>query len=73
MTRLKLAQERLDRALSRLEKAVSERGGAESGDRGLAAELVAIQERYARLEGRTRGVCDRLDTTIARVKSIMKD
>jgi len=76
MTRLDEAQERLARALTKLEKASSDRS-SRSGASGIAAnaalegELAEARARYERLQGETRAVSDRLGKLIARVRNLL--
>ncbi len=71
MAHLQDAQGRLDKALSRLEKAATAPrvgGDAET----LKAELATARARRDALEGRTREVSDRLDSAIGRIKSLLE-
>ena len=74
MTRLDEAQEKLARALTKLEKASRERQsstGAATNAAALESELAEARGRYDRLQGEARGVSDRLDQTIARVRGLL--
>lgn len=72
MTRIEEAQDKLTKALTRLEHAAREAasaGPAQSPE--LEAELAAMRARYARLEGEARAVSDRLDAAIERVRTLL--
>jgi hypothetical protein len=65
MTRLSEAQERLAQAVARIERAAGSRGGDGDG----AAQ--AAQSLIARHEAGSRAAADRLDTAIARIKTLL--
>ena len=60
---------RLERSVQRLEKAMA----GHHGDLFLAQELTDAREDYARLDGATRLVEERLDGVIERLKVILED
>ena len=77
MTRLSDAQDRLDRALSRLEQA-SEKVQASAqldngaGDNSVPAdEFELLRARYDKLHGVTRKISDRLDAAVDRMKTAL--
>ena len=73
MTRLDEAQEKLSRALTRLEKASRERPPARTvADPAVEAELARMRDRHAALEGEAREVSERLDAAIARVRGLIE-
>ncbi len=77
MTRLDEAQEKLARALTRLETASRDRpsiAGAASAAAKAAAlegELAEAKSRYDRLHGEAFAVSERLDRTIERVRGLL--
>lgn len=76
MTRLDEAHEKLARALTRLEKASSDRPSSRGGARepvnaALEIELAEAKARYDQLRGEARAVSERLDQTIARVRGVL--
>ncbi len=70
MSRLNQAQDRLERALVRLEKVST---GPVAADPALAHELEELRQRHARLESHARTVSERLDSAINRMKSMVDD
>ncbi len=78
MTRLNEATERLKSALDRLDQAVETRaqarsnGESASGDEELRAALAAAREENENLQNLAGEVSSRLDSTIARLKSVME-
>ncbi len=78
MTRLNEATERLKSALDRLDQAVETRaqarsnGASASGDEELRAALAAAREENENLQNLAGEVSSRLDSTIARLKSVME-
>lgn len=78
MTRLNEATERLKSALDRLDQAVESRakarsnGESASGDEELRAALAAAREENENLQNLAGEVSSRLDSTIARLKSVME-
>lgn len=78
MTRLNEATERLKSALDRLDRAVETRAKARSngedaaGDAELRAALEAAREENKNLQNLAGEVSSRLDSTIARLKSVME-
>ena len=64
MTRIDEAQEKLAKALARLEKAAR-------GRPALARELAEARARHDRLLGETRAVSERLDRTTERVRGLL--
>jgi len=79
MAQLNQAAERLQEALDRLERAVDARvgngaaSGADSGDSAeLRAALAAAQKQNAALQKAASTVATRLDSTIARFKSVLE-
>ena len=78
MTRLNEATERLKLALDRLDRAVETRAKARSngegaaGDAELRAALEAAREENKNLQSLAGEVSSRLDATIARLKSVME-
>lgn len=77
MTSLSDAQDRLERALSRLETASGkERNSAHldkaAGDNvGSADEFSLLRARYDKLHGVTRKISDRLDAAVGRMKTAL--
>ena len=67
---VELAQERISKALARVEAALKAR--AEKGDGGLAAELEAARETNEALREAQRNVSERLDVAINRLKTILE-
>ena len=65
------AQERLQKAVARLEAAARENAGKGTGE--IAAELREVRSRCDTLEQNVRAVSGRLDAAIHRVKSILGD
>ncbi|TQV81731.1 DUF4164 family protein [Denitrobaculum tricleocarpae] len=78
MTRLNEATERLKSALDRLDQAVESRAKARSNGEGasddaeLRAALAAAREENENLQNLAGEVSSRLDSTIARLKSVME-
>lgn len=71
MAHLQDAQARLDKALTRLEKAAT--APSDGGDiEALKTELATARARGDTLEGRGREVSDRLDSAIGRIKSLLE-
>jgi hypothetical protein len=76
MTRLGTAQQRLDSAVARIEAALQQRSNLpqdQAGDSELAAALDAALQDNTRLREVTGTVSTRLDSTIARLESLLKD
>ena len=73
MTRLDEAQERLARAIIKLEKASRTRPSSAGAAHAQAdaGELAEAKARYDRLRGQARAVSERLDQTIARVRGLL--
>lgn len=75
MAQLNQAAERLQEALDRLERAVDARvgNGADSGGSAeLRTALAAAQKQNAALQEAASTVATRLDSTIARFKSVLE-
>jgi hypothetical protein len=72
MTDLKAAQDRLEKALVRLETAVARPRGNGAADDALKGELDAARRHCAALEGRTGEVSQRLDDAIARIRTVLE-
>lgn len=78
MTRLNEATERLKSALDRLDQAVESRaqarlnGEGASDEEELRAALAAAREENENLQNLAGEVSSRLDSTIARLKSVME-
>ncbi len=72
MTHLQDAQERLDKALTRLETAATSPRGEGDVD-ALKTELATARAHSDALEGRTKEVSGRLDSAIGRIKSLLED
>ena len=73
MSRLSEAQDRLEKALARLEQASGER--VEESDRSDAthsAEFEIVRARCAALEDKARIVSERLDAAIGRVRTLLE-
>jgi predicted nucleic acid-binding Zn-ribbon protein len=68
MDRLEQAQQRLDEALSRLEKAA----GAATSSGANAEDVAALQRRCDVLEDRSRQMADRLDAAIGKIRGILE-
>ena len=78
MTRLDEAQDKLARALTKLEKASRDRpvghAGADTAQtEALARDLQASRMRYDTLQAETRSAGERLDRTIERVRGLLAD
>ncbi len=76
MTRLGTAQQRLDSAIARIEAALQQRSNLpqdQAGDSELAVALDAALQDNTRLREVTGTVSTRLDSTIARLESLLKD
>jgi hypothetical protein len=76
MTRLGTAQQRLDSAIARIEAALQQRSNLaqdQAGDSELAAALDAALQDNTRLREVAGTVSTRLDTTITRLESLLKD
>ncbi len=72
MTDLQAAQDRLEKALIRLETAAARpRGNGAAGD-ALKGELDAARRHCEALEGRTGEVSQRLDDAIARIRTVLE-
>ena len=77
MTHLIDAQDRLERALSRLEQAsgkaqdVSQLGNAAEDNAASADEFELLRARYDKLHGVTRKISDRLDAAVDRMKTAL--
>jgi hypothetical protein len=73
MSRLDEATQRLERAVARLENAATAESASENADdRHLREELSAARKEHAELQAVTRDVSVRLDTAIARLKTILE-
>ncbi|MBK18707.1 MAG: hypothetical protein CMM52_07705 [Rhodospirillaceae bacterium] len=70
MGQLEQAQERLEKALARLEDA-SQRVGGNSTAAQVEGELTALRQKCATLENNTQAVSERLDTAIERLQAIL--
>ena len=76
MTRLGTAQQRLDSAVARIEAALQQRSNLtqdQAGDGELAAALAVALQDNTRLREVAGTVSTRLDSTIARLESLLKD
>jgi hypothetical protein len=77
MIRLSNAQDRLERALSRLEQASEKKHSADKRDSGSGHTVVSGDEfellrgRYDKLHGVTRKISDRLDAAVDRLKMVL--
>lgn len=81
MTRLSDAQDRLDRALSRLEQASGNLQTSGQLELGVgdnpahapahADEFELLRARYDKLHGVTRKISDRLDAAVGRMKTVL--
>jgi DNA repair ATPase RecN len=77
MTRLSDAQDRLERALSRLEQAsgkaqtATQLGDAAENGAASADEFELLRARYDKLHGVTRKISDRLDAAVDRMKTAL--
>jgi len=81
MTRLSEAQDRLERALSRLEQASGNRQNSAQLELGVgdgpvhsperSDEFELLRARYDKLHGVTRKISDRLDATVDRMKTAL--
>lgn len=71
MSRLSEAQDRLERALARLEQVSIERERAGQGDAERDAEFEMVRARCDALEDKTRVVSERLDNAIGRVRGLL--
>jgi uncharacterized membrane-anchored protein len=67
MSRLEIAQDRLEKALAELEQAADTRGA------GLTRDLAVARDRCATLEDRNRDVSQKLDAAISRIRSILNN
>lgn len=67
--RLSAAEERLARAMDRLEQALENRGSDSAGDPELNAQLQSLQDDNAKLRALVDSTAQRLDGTIAEFKS----
>lgn len=66
------ARDRLEKALARLERAAQGgRGGANVAD--LSAQLDDLRARNLMLDQRNRAVAERLDTAIAKLRTLVQD
>ena len=70
MSRLEQSQKRLAEAVQRLEAALAEGGGPDSG---AARELEAVRSAYEDLRRTADAVADRLDRAIAKVDLLLGD
>ena len=72
MTHLQDAQDRLEKALIRLETAAARPRGDGAGDDALRGELESVRRHGEALEGRTGEVSQRLDDAIARIRAVLE-
>ncbi len=71
MSRLSEAQDRLEAALTRLERISGEQTASET-DSARAAEFEVMSARCDALEDKARVVSERLDAAIGRVRSLLE-
>lgn len=72
-TRLDQARERLDRAVARLEAALATGGGNGGRAAGLAEKIRAFERENVALKEINAIVGRRLDSTITKLKDVMKE
>ena len=70
MSRLSEAQDRLEQALARLERASGESDAVRATE--VAAEFEIVRARADALEDKTRIVSDRLDAAIGHVRNLLE-
>jgi len=73
MERLEKAKERLDQALTRLEIAAQNPRGASVNEEGVVTELAQVRAHFEALQLRSHKVSDRLNNSIERLRTILKE
>ncbi len=72
MSRLQDAQQRLEKALARLEDTAAAPGGDGAAAQELERELAAARQRCEMLDERTSEVSQRLDNAIVRIRTLLE-
>ena len=73
MERLEKAKERLDQALKRLEIVAQTSRGASDNEEDVVTELAQLRALYDALQLRSHKVSDRLNNSIERLRTILKE